>query len=466
MQNLIIRNGLIVTAEQQFEGDIRTRGDKIVEIGHGLSREHDERELDAQGLLILPGGIDPHVHLTLPESVPAPDRWVDDLTSGSQAALAGGVTTIGNISFPEPGETPLATLKRETKLVQQQAIADVILHPVLLPPIEAAVRELPQMVAAGHTTIKVFMSMEEFDKHVLAYLTVLRAAGEMGILTMIHCEDRAIISAASQALLSEGRGSLRYYPESRPVVSEVVATQRAVAMCEATGAPIYVVHLSSERALRVCEEAQARALPVYVETRPLYLHLTQERFLDPDGAVYVGQPPLREAHDVAALWEGLSKGTVHVVATDHAPWTRQQKLDPSLNVANLRPGVNNLQVVLPMLHSEGVRKGKITLEQFVALTSTNAAKLFGLYPRKGTIAVGSDADLALWDPTESRVVRGAELFSRAGFSIYEGTEVTGWPRITIRRGQVVCEEGQITAQPESGQLVQCGQTTAPAKAEK
>jgi dihydropyrimidinase len=314
------------------------------------------------------------------------------------------------------------------------------------------------MAAAGHTTIKVFMCMEDFDRHVLAYLAALRAAGEAGMLTLIHCEDWAIISATCQALLAEGRGSLRYYAESRPVISEVVATQRAVAMCETTGAPIYVVHLSSERALRVCEEAQAQALPVYVETRPLYLHLTQERYLDPDGAVYVGQPPLREAHDVAALWEGLARGTIHTVATDHAPWTREQKLEPALNVANLRPGTNELQVMLPMLYSEGVLKGKISPEQFVALTSSNAAKLFGLYPRKGTIAVGSDADLVLWDPTESRVVRGAELFSQAGFSVYEGTEVTGWPQITIRRGQVIYQDGRITAQPGSGQLLQRGKS--------
>jgi len=467
LQDLIIRNGLIVTAEGQFEGDIRIRGEEIVEIGHDLARrEGDEREHDAQGLVVLPGGIDPHVHLTLPQSVPATDRWVDDLTSGSKAALAGGITTVGNISFPQPGETPLVTLKREIKLVEQQAIADVMLHPVLLPPIEAAIREVPRMATAGHTTIKVFMCTEDFDKHVLGYLAALQAAGEMGLLTMIHCEDFAIISAATETLLAEGHSSLRYYAESRPVISEVVATQRAVAMCEATGTPIYVVHLSSERALQVCEEAQTRALPVYVETRPLYLHLTQERYLDPGGAVYVGQPPLRDAHDVAALWEGLARGTIHTVATDHAPWTREQKLDPSLNVANLRPGVNNLQVMLPMLYSEGVLKGRISPEQFVALTSTNAAKLFGLYPRKGTIAVGSDADLLLWDPAESRRIRGTELFSRAGFSIYEGTEVTGWPRITIRRGQVVYRDGRITAQPGSGQLVQRGRTTDPGKAGK
>jgi dihydropyrimidinase len=452
--DLIIRNGSIVTVEQQFDSDVRISGEKIVEIDRSIpKRAGNEREIDARGLLILPGGIDPHVHLTFPEIVPTIDRWVDDLTSGSQAALAGGITTVGNISFAQFGETPLATLKREIKLVKEQAIADVMLHPVLLPPIEAAIREFSQMTAIGHTTIKVFMSMDTFDKHILAYTAALRAAKEAGIITMIHCEDSAIISAAVKTLLSEGRGSLRYYAESRPESAEVVATQRAIGMCETCGAPVYIVHLSSKRALRVCEEAQKHGLPVYVETRPLYLHFTRERYLDPDGAVYVGQPPLRESHDVAALWEGLAKGIINTVGTDHAPWTREQKLDPSLNVANLRPGVNNLQVMLPMLYSEGVLKGKISLQQFIAVTSTNAAKLFGLYPRKGTIAVGSDADLVLWDADESREVHGSELFSRAGFSVYEGIKVTGWPLITIRRGQVVYEDGQITAQPGSGQLL-------------
>jgi dihydropyrimidinase len=283
----------------------------------------------------------------------------------------------------------------------------------------------------------------------------------LDILALVHCEDHAILSAAVRVLLAQGRGSLQYYAESRPVAAEVAATQRAVAMCEVSGAALYVVHLSCQRALRVCEAARARSLPIYVETRPLYLHFTRERYQDPDGPLYVGQPPLREVGDVAALWEALARGAIDTIATDHAPWTRQQKLDPSLNIARLRPGVNNLQVMLPMLYSEGVHKGKLSLERFVALTSTNAARLFGLYPKKGTIAVGSDADLVLWAPTETRQVEGSALFSRAGFSIYEGTEVTGWPRVTIRRGQVVFEGGRITARPGSGQLLPRGRCQAP-----
>ena len=458
--NLIIRNGSIVTAERQFEADIRIRGEKIVEIERNLPRQaDDEREIDAQGLLILPGGIDPHVHLSVPESIfPADNRWADDFTSGSNAALAGGITTVGNMSFPPANETPLETMKFDKELVKEQAIADVILHPVLLnPPTEADISEISKLAAEGHSTIKIFMSMESFDTHVLEYLRAMQAARETGLLTMLHCEDYAIVTYAAEVLMTKGQSSMRYYAESRPVAAEAAATERAVAMCEATEAPVYIVHLSSERALRVCKEAQKRGLPVYVETRPIYLYLTRERFLDPDGAIYVGQPPLREGPDVAALWAGLAQGTIHVLATDHAPWTREQKLDPTVDLVNLRPGVSNLQIMLPMFYSEGVLKGKISLEQFVALSSTNAAKLFGLYPRKGTIAVDSDADLALWDPSDKRVIRGAELMSRAGFSIHEGMEVTGWPRLTIRRGQVVYEDGQITAQPGTGQVIPCGQ---------
>jgi len=170
--------------------------------------------------------------------------------------------------------------------------------------------------------------------------------------------------------------------------------------------------------------------------------------------LYVVQPPLREASDVTALWEGIRKGTIHTIATDHAPHTREQKLDPSLNVTDLLPGINELQVMLPMLHSKGVLEGRISLERFVTLTSTNTAKLFGLYPRKGTIQVGSDADLVLWDLTAEQKVNNAEIFSKAGFSIYEGMKITGWPHITIRRGEVVYEGRKITAQPGSGQVVQ------------
>ncbi|MFQ6124770.1 MAG: amidohydrolase family protein [Candidatus Heimdallarchaeota archaeon] len=444
-----------MTDTKQYKADIRIVGEKIAEIGSNLPKsENNGHEIDANRLLILPGGIDPHVHLSLPDNVPEKYHWADDFESGSKAALAGGITTLGCISVPEPNETPVETLKRETKAAQKLAIADIMIHPVLQTPTEEVLKEFPQLVEKGCTSVKVFMCTDNFDEYSLGYLKALQAAKNAGILTMIHCEDNAIINATCQALMAESRGSLSNYAESRPIISEVVATQRAVAMCEATGALIYVVHLSSERALKVCEKAQKCSLPVYVEGRPIFLYLTREQYLKPEGALYIVQPPLREASDVAALWEGIRQGAIHTIATDHAPHTHEQKLDPSLNITDLLPGINELQVMLPMLHSNGVLKGKISLERFVALTSTNVAKLFGLYPRKGTIQVGSDADLALWDPTEEREVKKAELFSKAGFSIYEGMKITGWPQITIRRGEVIYEGRKIKVQPGSGQVIQ------------
>lgn len=448
--DLVIRGGQVVTAEQRFTLDIGVEGGKIAQMGGPM---RGTREIDARGLLVLPGGIDAHVHLT--------GGWVDDFTSGSEAALAGGITTLGNMTFPEEGETPEQALKRDARLVREQAIADVFLHPVLDPPSPSVREEISRFVLEGTNTIKLFLVAQSFDRHAVAYIDAAQAAGEAGILTMIHCEDFPTIEHCTAALSGRGHASLDHFAESRPVVSEVIATQRAVALCELTRAPVYIVHLSSARALRVCQEARARGLPVYVETRPLYLHLTRERYLGPEGPLYVAQPPLRNPDDVAALWEGLVSGAIDTLGSDHAPWTRAQKLDASHTLTALRPGVADLETMLPMLFSEGVHKGRLPLERFVALTSTSPARLFGLYPRKGAVQIGSDADLVLWDATETRPVRAADQRTRADYSVYEGAEVTGWPTLTLRRGEVVYEKGRVVGLPGSGRLTWRGPTTPP-----
>ena len=225
----------------------------------------------------------------------------------------------------------------------------------------------------------------------------------------------------------------------------MAAVDQAIALVRQTGAPAYVVHLSSAAALDRCRRARAAGLPVYVETRPLYLHLTRERFGEPDAAKYVGAPPLRDQADRDALWRGLAAGDIDTVCSDHAPWTLAAKLDPALDVVTARQGVADLETLMPMLYSEGVAAGRISLDRFVELTSSRAARLFGLYPRKGAIAVGSDADLALWDPQARRVVDGARMQSRAGYSVYDGWTVQGWPRFVTRRGQLVLADGTCTA---------------------
>lgn len=450
MFDLVIRGGEIVTAGGSARADLGIAGGKVVQIGGELT---GAREIDATGKLLLPGGVDAHVHLSSPSEFGDGPRWVDDFTSGSAAALAGGITTLGNMTFLRDGETPLAGLAREAEVARQQTICDLFLHPVLGETTPPVLDEIPRLLGEGCNTIKYFMSPQAFDQQVPGYVEATRRAGTNGLLTLIHCEDHALLADAAAQLHATGRSSLRYYAESRPPISEIVATQRAVAIAEATGAPIYVVHLTSARALAICAEAQARGVPVYVETRPFYLHLTRERFLEPDGAKYVGQPPLREQADVDALWAGLQQGTLHTVCTDHAPWSLAAKLDPELTITKLRPGGENLQVMLPMLYSEGVGKGRLSVSRLVEVLSTNVAKLFGLYPRKGTIAVGSDADIVVFDPTLTRTITNDMLKSNADYSVYEGWEVTGWPVTTIRRGEVVFDNDTVIGQAGSGELV-------------
>lgn len=450
---ILIRGGTVVTEEGRARRDVRIRGERVVEVGPALTAGPATRVLAADGLLVLPGGIDPHTHLSPP--------WVDDLTSGSRAALAGGVTTVGLMAYPGEGEGLLDVVEREKARVASQALADVIVHPVVRNPVPERLAELPALARAGHTTVKVYMVIPGFDEQVGRFLDLLETARDAGVLTMIHCEDQALIADTVDRLEAEGKGDLGHFAESRPVASEVVAVERAVGMAEVSRAAIYVVHLSSARALASTTRARDRGLDVFVETRPLYLHLTEEVYEGPDGPLFVGMPPIRTAADREALWRGLADGRVDVVATDHAPWTREQKMDTTRTVANPRAGVNNLQVMLPMLFSEGVNGGRITLERFVQVTSADPARLMGLWPRKGTIRAGSDADLVLWEPERTDRISGSDGFSRAGFSVFDGREVTGWPAATLRRGEVVYQDGRILAEPGSGHLLTRGRWQAP-----
>jgi dihydropyrimidinase len=448
--DLVIRGGMVATGAGATVTDVGVAEGRIVQLGGVMS---GETEVDAAGRYVLPGGIDPHVHLSPPVTGPGEDSWADDFEIGSRAALAGGVTTLGNMSFSRHGEQMRDGLERDLADADALSIADYFQHPVLLVPDEQGIAQIGELAAEGHPSVKIFLSFRRFDRNVDGFLRAMRAAAAAGSVVLIHCEDAAIMGCCGELLREQGLTEHRHYPETRPVEAERVATERAVGYCETSGAATYVVHLSSQAALQACRVGRARGLPLYVETRPIYLHLERSRFDEPDGAKYAGAPPLRDDADRDALWAGIADGTVSTVATDHAPWTLEQKLDPTRDPADLRQGMAELETIMPMLWSLGVATGRMSLQRFVEVTSTNPAKLFGMYPQKGCIAPGSDADLVVWNPAETRVIDGSRMHSAAGYSPYDGWEVTGWPELTVSRGEIVAEGSRVLGAPGRGRLV-------------
>ncbi len=458
--DLVIRGGTIVTANETYTADIGVSGEFIAEIGSNLL---GDRIIDATDLLIMPGGIDAHVHCSFWEDVP-PDvpQWSDTYETGTKSAAAGGITAIGNMVFPHPGETMLQAIQRETGMAERMAVIDVFLHPVLTDPPTQPLSDIPVLAEMGHRTLKYFMSFAGFAENPAPYLEATDLAAAHGMLTMIHCEDSVIIDRSLARLVERGQVDFKYYPQSRPVEAEVAATARAVAFAENANAPTYIVHLSCEAALDEVRKGRGRGAPLWVETRPLYLYFTSERFADPDGPKYAGQPPLREQSDVDTLWEAMATGEIDTLCTDHAPWLYEYKVFDGMDITKLRPGVADLETMLPMLWSKGVEVGRLTPNRFVELISTNAAKLFGMYPQKGHIAVGSDADIVLWDPYDTHPVKASTFYTACDYSPFEGWDVTGWPRMTLSRGEVVYDRNDMLGAPGRGRVIQRNAFAAPA----
>lgn len=440
--DLVVRVGTVVNETGEEIADIGINGETIAAVGSGLQ---GREVIDASGKYVLPGGIDPHVHFSA--ATPPPDPgWVDDFGSGSRAAAAGGITTVGHMSFPWHAETLMQAIARDKALAERDGVIDFAFHPVLTNPDTQPISEIPQIADQGHTTLKYFMSIDGFRTNPEPYVAAMRLAGAAGMPTLIHCEDAALLDDALAKLVAEDRLAIRYYAESRPTTVEVAATARAVAFAEQTGAPTYVVHLSCEGALDEVRKGRARGVDLWIETRPLYLFLTEERFQESDGGKYFGQPPLRSKADQDALWQALDGGEINTLATDHAPWNYADKTAPGLDLSTVPPGVADLDVMLPMFWSFGVGQGRISRQRFAAVTSTNAARLLGLYPQKGVLAPGSDADLVIWDAEETRPVHVANFASNSDYTPYEGWEVTGWPVLTMSRGEVIVRDGKVTAQ--------------------
>ena len=452
--DLAILGATAVTREGAVPADVAVTGGKIARIGAPGSLGNAAKTIDARRMLLIPGAVDPHTHL---DAEMFNLHTIDDFESGTVAAAAGGVTTIIDYAFQERGGTLAAAVEKWHAKAADRAIIDYAFHIALLDPTPEAIAEIPRMVERGFTSFKIFMMMN-FEARARDFMRAFRAAGEAGALLTIHAEDESLIGYCTEMLLRAGKESVENFPASRPPIVEGAAVERALAMTQVANAPAYFVHLSSRDAIAAIREARANGRIVLAETRPIYLYLTEERFLEPQAERYVGYPPLRTEEHCEAIWQALSDGTVDVVATDHCSWSLENKLSAN-RFTRVMPGMSNLETLVPMLYSEGVVKGRISLERMVDLVATNPARIFGLYPKKGVIAEGADADLVVFDPVRKVTIRSREMHSRADYDVFEGFEVTGWPAITISHGETIVTDRRDSARRGRGVMLERGRFT-------
>jgi dihydropyrimidinase len=448
--DLIVQGGRLITAESSFTADIGVKDGRIAAIGSTLPASSAVRVLDASGMLVAPGAIDVHTHFATDVGGKAS---ADDYESGSRAAAAGGITTFLNFAFQRRGESLHDAVEREVARAERNSHIDYGFHVVVTDVSSRDVlAEIPSLAAEGFPSLKLFTAADDFRLGDEEIIRVLAAAAEHAVMVNVHAEDQGLVSYLTQRLLSEGKAEVRHLPEARPPEAEALATARVAAYARLTGAAVYFVHLSCREALDAVRGARATGAQVFVETRPAYLYLDRDRYALPhrEGNKYVAWPPLREASDQEALWAGLRNAEIQTYATDHTTWLAAEKMDPSLSFADIPPGLSNVQTSIGMLFGEGVAKGRLTESQFVAVTATNPAKLFGLWPRKGTLAVGSDADMMLIDPERRFRVHAQTMESRSDFDPYEGYESMGWPVTAIARGELIVDNGQVRSRPGRG----------------
>lgn len=447
----VIKNGTIVTADLTYKADIKIDGGKIVEIGPNLAAEET---LDATGCYVMPGGIDPHVHLEMPFMG---TYSADDFDSGTRAALAGGTTMVVDFCLPDPGQPLLDALKRWDNKATR-AHCDYSFHMAVTWWGEQVFDEMKTVVQEkGINTFKHFMAYKGAlmvnDDEMFASFS---RCAELGALPLVHAENGDIVASMQQKLMDEGNNGPEAHAYSRPPSVEGEATNRAIIIADMAGVPLYVVHTSCEQAHEAIRRARQNGMRVYGE--PLIQHLTldESEYFDKDwdhSARRVMSPPFRNKQHQDSLWAGLSSGSLQVVATDHCAFTTDQKRTGLGDFRKIPNGTGGLEDRMPMLWTCGVATGRITMNEFVAVTSTNIAKILNLYPKKGAILVGADADLVVLDPKKSKTISAKTQQSAIDYNVFEGRQVSGLPRYTLTRGVVAVEDGTMKSREGHGQFV-------------
>lgn len=450
----IIKGGTIATATDSFVADIGISGGTIVALGRDLVAASEI--IDAAGRYVLPGGIDSHVHIAQPSGPGI--VMADDFESCTRSAAFGGNTTIMPFCLQESGTPLRQTVNAYHALADGRCHVDVSFHLIIANASEQVLgQELPALVKDGYTSFKVFMTYDGLALTDLEILETMAVARETGALMMIHAENYDMIRFLTAKLEKEGHSGPFFHAKSRPIPVEREATHRAITLAELSEVPLVVVHVSNREAMEEIRRAQARGLKIRAETCPQYLVLTEDdlKGLNMEGAKYVCSPPPRDKASQIACWEGLTTGVFTLFSSDHCPFRYDDeagKLTPKGRTSFrwVPNGIPGVAARLPILFSEGVFKGRIDINTFVAVSATNHAKTYGLYPKKGTIAVGSDADIAIWDPARSMTITNANQHHGADYTPYEGFEVTGWPVLTMVRGKIVMQDGALVADKPQG----------------
>lgn len=450
----VIRNGTVVTASDTFLSDVGIKDGRIVALAAEL-KDADE-VIDATGLLVLPGGIDSHVHLDQPSGEGI--VMADDFDSGTRSAAIGGNSTVLAFCMQEKGQSLREALKVYHQKAEGKCHVDVSFHLVITDPTaEVLGQELPALVEDGYTSLKVFMTYEGLRLRDDEILATLDTARRTGALVMVHCENEDAIRYLIGRHEEEGKFAPKYHASTRPVAAEREATHRALSLAEIVDVPIVIVHVSNREAMEEIRRARQRGQKIAGETCPQYLMLTADD-LDLeglDGAKYVCSPPPRDKPSQDACWEGIEQGVFDLFSSDHCPF-RFDDPEGKLNEKGKRHfrwipnGIPGVATRLPILFSEGVMKGRIDINRFVAVTSTNHAKLYGMYPQKGTIAIGSDADIALWDPKQKVTLTNEILQHGADYTPYEGLEIQGWPVQLLVRGKTIMQGQSLVARGQGG----------------
>jgi dihydropyrimidinase len=458
--DLVIRNARVATASDTFTCDIGIRAGRIALLGEGLPP--GKREIDAAGRTVTPGGVDAHCHLDQPMEGPA--RMADDFLTGTRSAACGGTTTVIPFAAQMKGQSLEAAVVDYHGRAEGKACIDYAFHLIVSDPTpQVLTKELPALIAQGYTSFKVYMTYDDLKLDDAQILDVLDVARTHGALAMIHAENADCIEWLTRRLEAAGRTAPRWHAHARPMLVEREATHRAIALSELVDVPILIVHVSGREAIEQIRWARGHGLSIFAETCPQYLFLTAEDLGIDDsyqGAKCVCSPPPRDKANQEIIWDGLGDGLFTVFSSDHAPFRFEdpQGKKPGgeeVPFRHIPNGIPGLETRLPLLYSEGVLGGRITLQKFVELTATNPAKAYGLHPRKGTIAVGSDADLVVWDEREV-TVDNANLHHAVDYTPYAGMRLKAWPALTLSRGELVWDGRQFTGQAGRGKFLPCG----------